>query len=369
MKILHVASDLYPNVVGGVGIHVHEIATWQVVCGHVVSIFTINHNNSPPTENINGYSVRRFDRLLKLLGNSFSFQLVPALLNGYNQYDVVHAHSHLFFSTIVCSFIRLIRKKPLVVTSHGLFSASAPAWLNIVYTHLVSKQIFKIADQVVCLTEIEKNNLIQLGIKGTKISVIPNGVDTAIFSPPPTPYRKISKQILWVGRLVPGKGVDFLIDAFVIINKKHPDARLVLVGDGDLWDRVHQKISELDLTAHVYFIQELKHSELPDLYNASEIFVLPSLMEGMPLTLLEAMSCGIPIVITDFPHLKDLVDGSGIMIPPKNAERLADAINLLLEDEKFAHNLGSHGRWAIENGYTWENTSRKTLALYEKIND
>jgi len=367
MKILHVASDLYPDIIGGIGIHVHEISKWQIKSGHSVTIFTLNHNRFPGIEIINNCKVIRFDIFMKILGNSFSFQLIPALYKQYRNYDIIHAHSHLFFSTALCSVIRLTKKKPLIITCHGLLSASAPKWLNSLYMIMFSKPIFHIADHIICLTELEKKTLVNLGIEDTKISVIPNGIDIDLFFPNTKLRENGQKQILWVGRFVPGKCVEDLVDAFFLVHRNHPDTNLVLVGDGPLLKDIQQKVASLHLTQNVKFIKQLEHSELPELYNRSHVFVLPSLMEGMPLTILESMSCGVPVIITEFPHLKELIEGSGIFVPPKNAEKLAEEITFLVEDEKYSHQLGTHGRGVIEDGYSWQNTAGKTVALYEKL--
>jgi glycosyltransferase involved in cell wall biosynthesis len=183
MKILRVAGDLYPSVIGGFGIHVHELSKWQVKFGNSVTVFTNNQKNLSKSENIEGYLVKRFPVRVTLFGNSISPDLIPAIFNARKKFDIIHAHSHLFFPTNVCIASRLMGSSPLIVTSHGLTSASAPEWLNNLYTNTTTKVSFKIADCILCYTEIEKDKINQLGIPGEKIRVIHNGVDTSLFTP------------------------------------------------------------------------------------------------------------------------------------------------------------------------------------------
>ncbi|MFA4824266.1 MAG: glycosyltransferase family 4 protein [Methanoregula sp.] len=367
MKILRVVSDLYPAVVGGIGIHAHQMSVGQAKMGQDVTVFTLNQNKSPKTEFVDGYKIVRFPSYFSICGNYFAPELIVEILKRKKTFDIIHAHSHLFFSTNVCVFARLLHSAPLIITNHGLISASTPAWLNTLYKNTFSIATFKIADHIICYTGIEKENLEKLGIDPKKISVIHNGVDTTLFAP--ITSRKISdrKQIVWVGRYVPGKGVEYLIEAFSRVKEKIPQAHLVLVGDGPEKAVVEAKINNLRLQASVTLISYLKNTELPQIYNQSDVFVLPSLMEGVPRTLLEAMACKIPVITTDLPHLLDIVEGAGLVVPSKNASLLANAMITILEGPLNAEAMGQCGREKIVKGYSWEDTVKKTLTLYQTI--
>ena len=281
--------------------------------------------------------------------------------------DIIHAHSHLFFSTNVCALARLFHSAPLVITNHGLISASAPAWLNNLYKHTFSRVTFHIADHIICYTAIEKENIEKLGIDPRKILVIHNGVDTILFTPKNSEQTTDKKQILWVGRFVPGKGVEYLIEAFSHVLIKSPGSRLVLVGVGPEKPAIKERIQKLHLQSSVTLIDYLDNEELPGIYTDSDVFVLPSLMEGVPRTILEAMSCGVPVVTTNLPHLVNVIDGAGLVVPPKESTLLANAILTILEDTSLAEKMGQQGRNKVEQDYSWEDTVGKTLALYESV--
>jgi glycosyltransferase involved in cell wall biosynthesis len=367
MNILRVASDLYPVVVGGIGIHVHELSKWQVKYGHHVTVFTNGRKKFKKQELIDGYQVRRFPVRFNFFGNSISPDLIPALIQYKGQFDIIHAHSHLFFSTNVCTLNRLLDSTPLIVTNHGLISASAPEWLNQIYKKTITKITFDIADCILCYTEIEKKNIEKLGINTKKIRVIHNGVDTTLFTPHPNKKKNGFQHLLWVGRFVLGKRVDLLIEAYNTTLKEYPNARLTLVGEGPLKESIENKIEKLGLKKNIQIINRIDNSDLPALYNQADIFILPSLMEGIPRTLLEAMSCGIPVIVTELPHLANLVKDAGLFIPRENPIVLSEQIARLLQNKELALRLGNHGREIIEKQYSWQDTVQQTLNVYQEF--
>jgi glycosyltransferase involved in cell wall biosynthesis len=343
------------------------MAKFQAVGGNTVTIYTMNQKKLPVKEFIEGYHVERFRSVLTIYNNSISLEMIPALLKSRKKFDVIHAHSHLFYSTNACTAIRLLGSAPLVITNHGLLAASVPEWMNKFYKRCITPIIYDLADHIICFTDIEKINLTELGIDKGKISVIHNGIDTSHFYPDPSLKKEVPPQILWIGRFVPGKGIEYLIDAFSLVQEKQRDVQLVLVGDGPRKNYIKDMITKKGLTSKVRIIDFIENIRLFELYNRSKIFVLPSLMEGVPRTLLEAMACGIPVIVTKLPHLERIIHGSGYTIPPKDPVSLAEKINLILDNDGLASELGSNGIKVIERNYSWQDTQQKTLDVYQKL--
>jgi len=367
MKILRVVGDIYPDVVGGLEIHAHELSKMQANLGHTVMVFTSNTNNLPTEEAKDGYKIIRYSRIVKLFGNSISLDLFTRLMKNRHTYDVIHAHSHLFMSTNVCAFMRLIGSSPFIITNHGLMSASAPVWFNTLYLKTIGRWTLNRSDQIICYTDIEKERIEKLGIDPTKISVIHNGVDTTLFVPVSAKKPKDRKQIIWVGRYVQGKGVEYLIEAFSQVLKKIPNAHLTLVGDGPEKTEIEEKIQNLQIQSSVTLLDDVDNADLPRMYIQSNVFVLPSLMEGVPRTLLEAIACGTPVITTNLPHLRNIVDGAGFVVPPQNPQVLSEAIITILENSSLAEKMGQSGRTKIELWYSWQDTVKKTLELYKSV--
>jgi glycosyltransferase involved in cell wall biosynthesis len=366
MKILRVVSDLYPSVVGGLGLHAHEMSRLQARAGHDVTVFT--YQTSPQqaySEDRDGYHIARSDVHLCLFGNAISFSQLSALLKRWDHYDIVHAHSHLFFSTVLCALARKFRSIPLVVTNHGLVSQTAPKWLQKIYLPTIGRWIFKTADAVICYTETERNQVIELGVSSDKVHVIHNGIDTSTFVPSNSPSQK--KQILWIGRFTPGKGVEYLIKGFQAFSQEFPHYTLAMVGRGPLKDDFIRLIHEVGLEDKVILRDFIPNGDLRALYQESSLLVLPSLEEGVPRTILEAMACGRPVVCTALPQLIDIVSGCGVLIPTEDAGAVADALSTLVSDPGLAHNLGQSARAKVVSYYSWADTVAKTLDLYTHL--
>lgn len=371
MKILRVASDIYPYVVGGIGIHVNELSKIQATLGHNVTVY-INESGNNGTalcgnEIVNNYKTTKFKPLVKIMGNSIAPSMFYQIMKNKSNYDIVHAHSHLFFSTNLCALIRKMGNPPLVVTDHGLRSQTAPEWIQNIYTKTGTKWTLNAADKIICYTETEKEELISVGIKPQKIEVIHNGIDTNLFTPNIDKSHGRNNRLLWIGRFVKGKGVDYLVDAFELLKHKYPNLSMTMVGKGPEKERIEKRIRALDIGKNITIMDLVPNSNIVKLYQNSDVFVLPSIEEGVPRTILEAMSCGIPIVCSRLPHLVDIVKNSGFLVPTRDPQALVDNISIILSDKELAMRMGNNGRTNAVNHYSWEDTVKRTIKLYERL--
>lgn len=367
MKILRVAGVLYPSSVGGIELHAHNISKWQVKFGHDVTVYTSNMDRSPRWERKDGYEIIRFKPVMKLMGNPITPGLLLKLRHDRNDFDIIHAHSHLYFCTNLCALTRRLGSPPLVMTNHGLIGQTAPESIQKGYLLTIGRWTLNSADRVICYTEDERTRLEKLGIASANIRVIHNGIDTSLFVPPEGGRGKTDNQILWIGRLVPGKRVDCLIDAFNILVHKKQDYRLTIVGEGPLKEKIKCKIRDLGLSQYISLRDFIANSELPELYRNSSVFVLTSINEGVPRTILEAMACGVPVVSTKLPQLMNIVEGCGILVPLKDPKSVAEAVSRITTDRELAQKLGNNGRVKVVKDYSWQDTVKKTLELYEEL--
>lgn len=370
LKVLRIASDIYPYEIGGLPVHVHNLSKDLSTKGfyNLVLICSNNiyMNNSFLSINSFNYDIICNHSLFSILGNKFSIELIKNIFLLKNNFDIIHAHSHLFLSTVVIALIkRLTRSPPLIITNHGIMSASAPNWFNIFYMMTVGKITLESANKIICYTEIEKETLIRmLGLDDDKIVIIHNGVDTDLFHL----SNALKKyDILWVGRFVRGKGVELLIQAAARLKKLYPNLKILLIGDGPLKSKMSNLINEFDLQSNVIIRGFSSYENMPDIYQQSEIFVLPSLNEGVPKSMMEAMSCGLPVIISDLPHLRDIVQDCGLMFARGDLLELIKAISFLLDNKEYAKKLGSSGRDKILRNYSWKNTVAKIGQLYNDM--
>jgi len=367
LRILRVTSDLYPYVIGGIGVHAREMSKSQAKLGHEVTILTTSMADKMP-DSQDGFRVACFKNGVKLLGNTISSELFFKLFRIRKNYDIIHAHSHLYFSTNICALVRRIGSSPLVITNHGIMSSSAPDWFNLLYLKTHGKWTLNTADKIICYTEEEKEKLIRiLNINESKIAVIPNGIDTNQFYPASRDHAADTINLLWVGRFVKGKGVEYVVQAMGILVKERPNLHLTLVGEGPERGCIRELIESLGLGDNVSIIDFVPYNKMPGVFQDSDIFVLPSLHEGVPRTVLEAMSCGLPVVISDFSHLRDLIDGGGLMFPKKDVQALVDNLRILISDDDKRAKMGQKAREKIVREYSWERTVAGTLQLYQEV--
>ncbi|UCG69091.1 MAG: glycosyltransferase family 4 protein [Thermoplasmata archaeon] len=169
------------------------------------------------------------------------------------------------------------------------------------------------------------------------------------------------QSLLFVGRLQESKGVFELIEMFKRLINRHPKLRLTIVGEGDILERLRETVAKSHLQSKVIFTGSLPHKDVFKYYYSSTIFVFPSKMEVFPLVSLEAMACGLPVVASDIPALKESTGNSAILLLPDDVDAWVENINTLLSNEKLRNEMSLKGReWA--KMFAWE----KKAEEYEK---
>jgi len=366
LRILRVATDLYPEQLGGGALHAHMMSKRQAERGHNVTVLTSRHgdNSLPLQDRRDGYDIQRNWELAKPFGNSITPGTVRSLASRLDEYDVVHAHSHLYFSSNVAALLRRLSETPLILTNHGLISQTAPGAIQKLYLPTVGRFTFNSADRILCYTETDRDRLRDRNVT-TSISVVHNGIDCSTFRPMESVTPR--QQLLYVGRLKETKGVDRLIKAFAELYDGYPELTLSIVGEGPMRESLEVLCDRLDVDDRVTFRGTVPNEKLPRVYNESRVFVLPSDAEGLPRTVLESLACGTPVVTSDLPQLESVVEGCGYRVPPESIDELAGAIEQLLSDDATYRELSDRGRSRIESEYSWGETVSKTTAVYRDV--
>jgi glycosyltransferase involved in cell wall biosynthesis len=211
------------------------------------------------------------------------------------------------------------------------------------------------------------------GLPIRKIQVIPNGVDASVFADaPPADLGQFgippgSRTVLFVGRLDPQKGPFVLMAAARELLPRHGDLHVLLVGDGPLAENLRKWIARENLSDRVHLAG--RRNDVAPLMRAAEIFVLPSLWEGLPNVILEAMAAGIPVVASRVEGISDLLidDRTGLIVPPNSAPDLVEAIGRLLADPQHAHQMGHSAQQYVRTEFAWEGVVAKYAALYREL--
>jgi glycosyltransferase involved in cell wall biosynthesis len=207
-----------------------------------------------------------------------------------------------------------------------------------------------------------------------KIRIVPNGVDLQRFKPSES-CESIKRQIgidsklcvLFVGRLIPRKGLSFLIEAAKHIVKEFKETIFVIVGDGPLKNHLRAYLEEINLSGNFVFLGDVNENVLPALYNCADVFALPSIQEGQGIALLEAQATAKPVVAFDVGGVSEaMVDKeTGLLVKP-NSRELADAILKLLSSWSLREKMGVKGREFVSNNFSWDICAQRMLQVYRE---
>jgi glycosyltransferase involved in cell wall biosynthesis len=319
--------------------------------------------------------------LAKLRHNPWQYGLLPffflgelfsliRLLRSY-RFHLIHAH-WLIPQGLVAVVARLIVGSDisLLCTSHGgdLYGLRGRLMGRI------KRWVASKANALTVVSSAMFDEVTGLGADHGRVQVIPMGTDLRGRFVPPRERRK-GERILFVGRLVEKKGVEYMIRAFPLIHEKYPGARLRIVGDGPERGVLEGMCAELGLEDRVHFLGAVKNELLPELYGGSDVVVFPSVVskdgdrEGFGLVLVEALGCECATVVTDLPAMRDIIiDGkTGLVVPQKNIQQLAEKVVCLLDDPEMSRLLGKEGRKYVTKRYDWEIIARQYSALIESI--
>ena len=291
--------------------------------------------------------------------------MIASVMAAFSRFDLVHFHTEgpCFF----CWLPRLLGKK-IVVTIHGL-DHQRQKWgkLASVYIMMGEKAAVRHAHRIIVLSKGVQTYFLEK--YGRETILIPNGIDPSV----PRPASEIIKQfglasrdyILFLGRLVPEKGIHYLIEAY---QKLNTDKKLVIAGGTSDTDGYVKQLYEMAKDSpSIIFTGFQQGPVLEELYSNAFLYVLPSDLEGMPLTLLEAMNYGCCCVTSDIGECADVLDGCGITFPRGNAQALREALQDLCDHPEKAETLRAKARKVVTSKYTWQEITAKTHELYSEL--
>lgn len=282
-------------------------------------------------------------------------------------FDLIHSHA-VWPDGFAASLIGRRLHKPVVITSHG---ADTYRFLTNLTTRPLVRWGLRHAQRVIAVSLAEKQFLQErCGIE-EKLVLINNGVNLEKFYPQPmnecrqrlhlAPDKII---ILYVGYLYPVKGVTYLLDAFSRLRRVQPDLHLVLVGGGSEREALSAQASRLGITTHVTFSGEKPHDEIPLWMNAANLFCLPSLNEGWPTVLFEALACAKPIVATRVGGIPEAIGDEryAILVEPAQPQPLAEALDRALLKTWNPSDLTDYAR-----RNSWQAKADELHILYESL--
>lgn len=371
MKIAMFGHKRIPSREGGIEIVVEELAARMAALGHEVTCYNRggHHVSGAQFDNactnelnqIQLKTVWTFDKKgLAAVTSSIS----AAFCSAFSKADVVHIHAE--GPAVMCWLPKLFRKK-VVVTVHGL-DWQREKWkggFGAKYIHLGEKMAVRFADEIIVLSK----NMQQYfqDTYGRKTVMIPNGVTKPEIREACEIAREYGlhkdEYILFLGRLVPEKGIHYLIEAFRSVNT---DKKLVIAGGNSDSGDYEQKLRKMACgNENILFTGFVQDRMLEELYSNACVYVLPSDVEGMPLSLLEAMSYGNCCLTSDIPECTEVVENHGVVFSHGEVSRLAEKLQQLCDKPETVKGYKESACEFICGKYHWNTVMDLTLQLYK----
>jgi glycosyltransferase involved in cell wall biosynthesis len=370
-RITVIASYFYPKI-GGLENYAYLLAKELHKSGeYKVSVITSNYDgNGYKREVIDGMAVHRLPIWFTISNTPINFLWYWRIKHIFaaEQTDIVHLHAPVPFMADVAA--RAAKDRPVVLTYHSgsMLKGTWPVDFIIgFYENRFLPALFRRANAIVAISQdFAKRKFPQFA---NKISFIPTGVDLKRFTK--TPLLTQTETVTFVGRIEHSsswKGIEQLLQAMVLVTKHRPQAVLELVGSGDAVEHYRIRARELGISSSVIFSGPQLGQNLVEAYKRTNVVVLPSVSdsEAFSVTLIEAMASGRPIIGTNIGGTPQVIEHgkNGLLVPPKNPEALAEAIEQVLSDGKLATRLADVGA-AKAQGFAWEIQTKKYSDLFK----
>lgn len=393
MKICIFTETYYP-VVGGGETQARLLAEGLISNGHSVIILTRRSDAAlRPHENDGHASVYRLAPVGRGQFKKWGLLLssLPALIRLRDQYDLIFVSGYRIIGLTAVLIGKLIRK-PVVLKadSQGEMSgeffegglrkfsisrSSLPFRLFLEFRNLILKR----ADAFSAISPEIASEWTSSKLPRNRIHLIPNAVDTTRFAPVNAKQKSFLREKLnlpndaiiaiYTGRLVSYKGLPLLLKVWDAIRCRHGDVLLLLVGSGGLdihncETQLHDYVKSAGLKENIWFLGSVQN--ISEYLQAADIFVFPTENDAFPSSLIEAMSCGLPIVTTPVGAIKSIVahQETGLLVQPGNFEQLFEALDVMLSDKALISHLGKAGRQVVEERYSAGDTVGKYISLF-----
>jgi glycosyltransferase involved in cell wall biosynthesis len=422
LNVCMIISNFYP-VLGGAEIQAFRLSQKLVKKGLNVDVVTRHQRGLKFSETIEGVNIHRMPCFGGLISKSLTYTLFGLLWIVYHRkkVDVLHCHQALSPTTIGVLAKQLIKKGVLVkLTATDLYGDVYQ--ISILPFKDLRKRLLGKVDYFIIMNEIMQRQLELMGIRDLKTKTIFNGVDISVFHPVNTERKNLlrkklmlpedSKLVIFTGRLETQKDLSTLIKAWDIFkidnNETHMSFRLtkkdenvipakagiqstkdwipcqarndrktfsserdnsllLIVGEGSQKKEIESLIEKSRFKHSIKILGY--RSNIRDYLQASDCFVLPSVDEGISNSLLEAMACGLPPIVTKVGSNPEVVEhlNSGILVESRDSESLGKAISFMLSNEQMRRYMGRSARERVENKYSLDRTVEDYLELYNEL--
>lgn len=376
LRIAHVTAT-FPPYRGGTGNVCYHNARELARRGHQVAVFTAAVPGAPASELLDGITVRRLRPLVRA-GNA---PLLPGLLPALRGFDLVHLHYPFILGAEIARCAAAMYRMPIVLSFHNdLIGNGSRARVFAAYQRLSSYLTVRTVN-VLCAVSIDhfqsSRLCAALGSRIPRVVELSNGVDTATFTPAqPSPELRQrygipehAQLILFVAALDRAhhfKGLETLLQA---LRQLPANVHLLVVGDGDMRAAYEQQAADLGVAERVIFAGAIDQVDTPPFYCAADVTALPSSPpESFGLVLIESLACGTPVIASNIPGVRTVVNHGvdGLLVAPGDPVALAESLQALLSDDR-RHQMGVRGRAKVEQRYDWRSLGEQLETIYHDV--
>jgi len=329
------------------------------------------------------FIIKRFNSYLRFRDYRINLGLLRTLLKDYKNIDIFHSHAVRSFQEDIAALISIIKKKKLIITTHGNLCA------NFKYFEYLYKRIYDLTDtylknklldiDYIAISKIEIEFLKKYGIEDEKIHFIPHGVNTNLFQLTDS-TNFINKYnltdlldknvIVYVGRLAERKGIDVLVNAFALLQNEIPDSRLIIAGGETRYkEKIIGLVKQHKIQDKVRFLGFIPKIELPQVYSIANVVVYPSKFEIFGNVITEANACEKVVIASDHWGPKEVIlDGkTGFLTKYGDIEGLKEKIAYVLSNEELQQKIGKFARKYVKSNYSWKINAQKHYKLYKDV--
>ena len=389
MKILQVTNFFKPSwESGGPARVVYEISKKLVERGHDVTVYTtdgyksrldVKKNKPVDVDRVKTYYFRNLSSYLtREMVLMIPYYLPIVARRAIRDFDVIHIHEHRTMLAVVVHHYAKKYRVPYILQARGsVLPFFQKRGLKRIFDIFFGYKILRDASKVIALTKTEIEQYKKMGVDEGKIEIVPNGIDLSEYDNLPKRgefrkkylIREDEKVILYLGRIHKIKGIDLLVEAFSDLIKELDDIRLVIVGPDDgFLSSLKRQIEDLKIGDRILFTGPLYERDKLEAYVDADVYVLPSVYETFPVTVLEACACGTPVIVTDRCGIANIVNNNNVgYVVEYNKDQLQDAIFKILINEELRRYFGEGGKKLVREKFSWDIVVEQLEKIYGDV--
>ncbi|MHA1344558.1 MAG: glycosyltransferase [Promethearchaeota archaeon] len=384
MRILHVTPYYYPaEVYGGPVQCVYHIASEQARLGHEVTVYTSNAldrnkllSKETVTKILNGVKVYYFHNVLRGGNVFFTPEIFRTAKKEIKNFDIIHLHEYRTIQNVAVAWYAKKYGVNYCLEGHGTIRPFVKyEKLKKIFDFIIGRKILKNSSGFIAITNKEVEDYKEMNIKREKITIIPNGIDLSEFKKSRGDLRDelgIKKDeivILFLGRIAKIKGLDFLIRT--IKNVKDENFKLLIAGPDEQGEkrRIKDIIKQEGIENKVIWVGSVFDETKQKLFRTANLFVLPSIQDTFPITLLEAWMHNLPIICTKSCSLASIIqkENVGIIVNYGDIKQFSKKLTMLINNKKLRDELGRKGKRLVLKKYTWQKIIPQIVTYYSAL--